>query len=95
MSGIDATFRTAGDDEWLTIRVADAAAFEAMREALGDPVWLVGATWEILTTNEYKRGRFDDAFGAFAERQDGIALADRLAAAGVDAEHCIGEPPSR
>ena len=66
-----------------------------MRVALDDPLWLVGATWEILTTNEFKRGRFDDAFGAFVSRQDGHALARRLTDAGVDADLHPGRPIRR
>lgn len=76
----------------LTVRLPDPQSFEALRVALDDPLWLVGATWEILTTNEFKRGRFDDAFGAFVSRQDGHTLARRLTDAGVDATCTQGDP---
>ncbi len=79
---IRGTFQTA-DRRRIEVVIPDEAAFEAMRDALGDPVWLVGATWEVLTTNDFKRGRFEDAFGAWAERQDSGELTATLGAAGI------------
>lgn len=79
---IRAHFRTA-DGQRFEVVVPDAETFEAMRDALGDPVWLVGATWEILTTNDFKRGRFEDAFGAWMERQQSQDVSATLGSAGV------------
>ncbi len=76
------TFTTA-DGRALGIFVRDESTFEAMRVALGDPVWLVGATWDVLCTNDYKRGRFVDAFGAWVERQDAGAVEGLLEPVGV------------
>ena len=77
------TFETTGPD--LRLEISDAADLEALRIALGDPVWLLGATWEALYTNEFKRGRFQDALGAWLARRDGAEVADVLQAAGVTA----------
>lgn len=81
---ITGTFRTA-DGQRFEVVVPDEASFEKLRDELGDPVWLVGATWEILTTNEFKRGRFEDAFGAWMERQDSSDATAILGSAGVTA----------
>ncbi len=80
--GIGGIFRTA-DGQRFEVVVPDEAAFEALRDALDDPVWLVGATWEILTTNEFKRGRFEDALSAWLERQDSTEAVTTLGSAGV------------
>ncbi len=77
---------TTGDDRRIEVVIADEATFEDMRDALGDPIWLVGATWQILTTNDFKRGRFEDAFGAWLERQEPPAAIKTLRAAGVEVE---------
>ena len=61
----------------------DEATFEQMRQALDDPIWLLGATWQLLTTNDYKRGRFEDAFGAWLERQDCDSAVATLRGAGA------------
>ena len=80
--GIEGSFTTSDGGE-LRIGIGDEATFEALRDALGDPVWLVGATWQVLTTNDFKRGRFVDAFGAWAARQDHGDAATLLRTAGV------------
>lgn len=90
---MEASYRTATEGQWLTVRIPDQGSFEALREALDDPVWLVGASFHLLTTNEFKRGRFDDAFGAYVRLHDGEQLAARLTAAGIDAECAEGPPP--
>jgi crotonobetainyl-CoA:carnitine CoA-transferase CaiB-like acyl-CoA transferase len=77
------TFPTAGDD--VVLQIDDAEEFESLRAVLGDPVWLVGASWEVLYTNDFKRSRFEDAFGAWIERRDGASVAAELRAAGVTA----------
>lgn len=77
------TFPTAGPDLVLEINGADE--LEAMRAALDDPVWLLGASWEVLYTNDFKRGRFEDAFGAWVKRRDGAGIAATLSDAGVTA----------
>ncbi len=77
------TFKTAGAD--LRLEINNAAELEAMRDALDDPVWLLGATWEVLYTNDFKRTRFQDAFGAWVVRRDGAEVAATLGAAGVAA----------
>lgn len=77
------TFKTTGPD--LRLEINSAEDLEAMRQALDDPVWLLGATWEVLYTNDYKRTRFQDAFGAYVARRDGDELADLLRSAGVNA----------
>ncbi len=71
------------DDRHLVVSIPGALAFEAMRDAMGDPVWLVGATWQILTTNDYKRGRFDDALGAWVVRQPVDRVLEVLDGTGV------------
>ena len=77
------TFETTGAD--LRVEISSAEDLEAVREALGDPVWLLGATWEALYTNDFKRGRFQDALGAWLARRDGAEVADTLQAAGAKA----------
>ncbi len=77
------TFKTAGPD--LRLEINSATDLEAMRDALGDPVWLLGATWDVLYTNDYKRTRFQDAFGAWVARRDGAEVCATLEAAGVQA----------
>ena len=77
------TFETTGPD--LRIEISDADDLEALRTALDDPVWLLGATWEVLYTNDFKRGRFQDALGAFLARRDGAEMASTLQDAGVKA----------
>lgn len=77
------TFATTGPD--LRIEISDADDLEALRTALDDPVWLLGATWEVLYTNDFKRGRFQDALGAFLARRDGAEMASTLQDAGVKA----------
>ncbi len=76
-------FKTAGPD--LRLEIGSAEELEAMRIALDDPVWLLGATWEILYTNDYKRTRFQDAFGAWVARRDGAEVSATLESAGVRA----------
>lgn len=71
------------DDRHIVVSIPGALAFEAMRDAMGDPLWLVGATWQILTTNEYKRGRFDDALGAWVVRQSADRVVEVLDGTGV------------
>ncbi|MDE0802725.1 MAG: hypothetical protein OSA99_05300 [Acidimicrobiales bacterium] len=75
------TFPTAGADLELEINTADD--LEALRAALDDPVWLLGASWEVLYTNDFKRSRFEDAFGAWVKRRDGDEVAVTLRDAGV------------
>lgn len=77
------TFPTAGAD--LLIEINGAEELESMRVALDDPVWLLGASWEVLYTNDFKRSRFEDAFGAWVKRRDGAEVATMLADAGVTA----------
>lgn len=77
------TFETTGPD--LRLEINDASDLEAVRTALGDPVWLLGATWEALYTNDFKRGRFQDALGAWLARRDGAEVAAAMQAAGVTA----------
>ena len=77
------TFETTGPD--LRLEINDAADLEAVRTALGDPVWLLGATWEALYTNDFKRGRFQDALGAWLARRDGAEVVEVMQAAGVTA----------
>ncbi len=77
------TFETKGRD--LRIEISGADDLEALRQALDDPVWLLGATWEVLYTNDFKRSRFQDALGAFLARRDGEELARTLQDAGVKA----------
>ena len=77
------TFETTGPD--LRLEIDDAADLEALRQALDDPVWLLGATWEVLYTNDFKRNRFQDALGAYLARRDGAELATTLQDAGVKA----------
>lgn len=80
-------FKTAGPD--LRLEISSAAELEAMRAALDDPLWLLGATWEVLYTNDFKRTRFQDAFGAWVARRDGAEVSATLEAAGVRAT-CLG-----
>lgn len=77
------TFPTAGPD--LLLEVNGAADLEAVRAALDDPVWLLGASWDVLYTNDFKRSRFEDAFGAWVKRRDGAEIATALREAGVTA----------
>lgn len=77
------TFETAGPD--LHVQINGADDLEALRAALDDPVWLLGATWEVLYTNDFKRGRFQDALGAYVAKRDGAQLAATLQDAGVKA----------
>ena len=77
------TFETAGPD--LRIQIDDAHDLETLRAALDDPVWLLGATWEVLYTNDFKRNRFQDALGAYLARRDGEEIARTLQDAGVKA----------
>ncbi|WP_436793356.1 hypothetical protein [Actinospongicola halichondriae] len=77
------TFKTAGPD--LRLELNDAAELEAMRAALDDPLWLLGASWEVLYTNDFKRTRFQDAFGAWVARRDGSEVASMLQAVDVRA----------
>ncbi len=79
---IRTTVETA-DGGSIEVAIPDEASFEAVRQALGDPVWLVGATWQVLTTNEFKRGRFDDALGAWAARQEAEAVRATLSGTGT------------
>jgi crotonobetainyl-CoA:carnitine CoA-transferase CaiB-like acyl-CoA transferase len=83
--GIQATCATS-EGRWLQVTIPDEAAFEQMRQALDDPIWLLGATWQLLTTNDYKRGRFEDAFGAWLERQGCDEAAGTLRGAGVQVD---------
>ena len=78
------TFPTAGPD--LVLEINDANELESMRSALDDPVWLLGASWEVLYTNDFKRSRFEDAFGAWVKRRDGAEVAATLHDAGVTAK---------
>lgn len=71
------------DDRQVVVSIPGALAFEAMRDAMGDPLWLVGATWQILTTNDFKRGRFDDALGAWVVRQSADRVIEVLDGTGV------------
>lgn len=84
-TGITTTHQTS-DGRWLRVTLPDETTFEAMRHALDDPVWLLGASWELLTTNDFKRGRFDDAFGAWLERQDGEIARSLLEGAGAQVD---------
>jgi hypothetical protein len=77
------TFETSSEP--IRIELNGADDLEALRAALDDPVWLLGATWEALYTNDFKRGRFQDALGAWLERRDGAQIASTLQAAGVNA----------
>lgn len=77
------TFETTGAN--LRIEITGADDLEALRTALDDPVWLLGANWEAIYTNDFKRGRFQDALGAWLERRDGAEVASTLQAAGVNA----------
>lgn len=88
---IGGTFRSA-DDRDVVVSIPGALAFEAMRDAMGDPVWLVGATWQILTTNEFKRGRFDDALGAWMLRQPVDRVIEVLGGTGVSVSVVDGGP---
>jgi len=83
--GITMTAQTS-DGRWLQVTIPDEGTFEAMRQALDDPIWLLGATWALLTTNDYKRGRFEDAFGAWLERQGCDDAATTLRDAGVQVD---------
>ena len=65
--------------------IDDEPTLEALRESLRDPVWLLGATWDVLTTNDYKRGRFDDAIGAWMGQNEAADIRATLDAAGIDA----------
>ncbi len=80
------------DGRWLRVAIPDGATFDAIRDALDDPVWLLGATWELLTTNEFKRDRFHDAFGAWMARQDAEPATALLEGAGASVEP--GQPPA-
>lgn len=77
------TFPTAGAD--LRVEISGADELEALRAALDDPVWLLGASWEVLYTNDFKRSRFEDAFGAWVKRREGGEVATMLRDAGVTA----------
>lgn len=79
------TFRHESSGRSMDVHLDDQEGFERLRDALGDPVWLVGATYQILHTNDYKRGRFEDAFGAWLARQDIDAAVALLTAAGITA----------
>lgn len=61
---------TTADGCVVEVSIPDAGAFEALRIALDDPLWLLGATWELLEANEYKRGRLVDALQAWLSHLD-------------------------
>ena len=82
---ISVTHQTA-DGRWLAVTIPDPTAFESMRLALDDPIWLLGATWDLLTSNDYKRGRFEDAFAAWLERQDADTATTTLRGTGVQVD---------
>lgn len=79
---LESTVRCA-DDKRVRLTIDSGPTLESVRAALDDPIWLIGATWVILTTNDFKKGRFDDAFGAWAERHSSDYIVDLLRDSGA------------
>lgn len=78
-------FRTAGDDRWIAIACRDDADWARLRTAMGDPAWAAEARWGTIAGRRADEDALDRALEAWTRTEDGAALADRLAAAGVPA----------
>ncbi|TMB19611.1 MAG: CoA transferase [Deltaproteobacteria bacterium] len=78
-------FPCAGKDRWVAIVVHDDEDWRRLVRALGEPAW---ATDAALATTAGRLARVDEVERRLAEwttGQDGLAVADRLQAAGVEA----------
>jgi crotonobetainyl-CoA:carnitine CoA-transferase CaiB-like acyl-CoA transferase len=78
-------YRTAGDDRWIAIACRDDADWARLRAVRGDPAWAADPRWATVAGRRADEDALDRAIEAWTRTEDGAALADRLAAAGVPA----------
>jgi crotonobetainyl-CoA:carnitine CoA-transferase CaiB-like acyl-CoA transferase len=75
----------AGDDRWCTISVEDDAAWQRLREALGDPSWARDPRFEQATGRLAHRDEVDEQLARHTRERDAAELMRALQEAGVAA----------
>ena len=78
-------YRTRGDDRWIAIACRDDADWARLRTLMGDPPWAAHSRWATVAGRRADEDALDHAVESWTRLQDGAALADRLAAAGIPA----------
>ena len=72
-------------DHWITIACRDDADWRRLRAAMGDPAWARDPRLDTVAGRRAREAEIDRALAAWTAPQEGYALGDRLAAAGVPA----------
>ncbi|MGE0723329.1 MAG: CaiB/BaiF CoA transferase family protein [Alphaproteobacteria bacterium] len=83
-------YPVAGEDRWIAIAVTSDDAWRALRALMGAPDWAGDARLDAAAGRIAEREAIDRALAAWTATQDGAALVERLAAAGIAAAPVLG-----
>jgi crotonobetainyl-CoA:carnitine CoA-transferase CaiB-like acyl-CoA transferase len=75
----------AGKDEWIAISTADDDTWKALQAGLGRPDWITEARFSTNERRLAAQDQLDALLGRETATHEKVALAERLAEAGVDA----------